>query len=298
MIQGNLVKTITKDGLELAGFWIPQKKTDIAVFHSHGTAGDFYTHKFIEVEAKVLVQKGISFLTANNRGHDVYADIRTHNKKEVGWKVVGGGFERFEDCMFDIMAWLDFLSLQGIKKVILQGHSLSQKILFYQNLSHDKRVIGQIHISPQNDAGIMLKILGKKKYKQISIEVQNLIKQGKGDEPLPKEYSPVSYQTSAMMYSGYMTENGPGTLTPYHNSNNPNWKVISEVKEPLLVVFGSKDPYMEPNVKVATKVIKEKTKNTPDTTVMIINGAEHSYIGYERELVKEIIMWLSKTYKI
>lgn len=298
MLNGNLVKTITKDGLELAGFWIPKTKTDIAVFHSHGTAGDFYTHKFIEVEANVLAQKGISFLTANNRGHDVYADIRTHDKKKVGWKVIGGGFERFEDCMFDILSWLDFLTLQGIKQVILQGHSLSQKVLFYQHLAHDKRVVGQIHISPQNDAGIMLKILGKKKYEDMAFKVQKLIKQGRGNEPLPKEYSPVSYQTSAQMYAGYMTENGPGTLTPYHNEKNSNWNIISQVKEPLLVIFGSKDVYMKPSVNIAEKVVKEKTKNTPYTTVKLIEGAAHSYIGYERVLVKEIASWLSKTYKI
>ena len=41
-MKGELVKTITSDGLELGGFFI-DKKSDVAVFHSHGTAGDFYT---------------------------------------------------------------------------------------------------------------------------------------------------------------------------------------------------------------------------------------------------------------
>lgn len=70
MVQGNLVKTVTADGLEHCGFWI-DKKSKIAVFHSHGTAGDFYTHKFIEKEAEELSSNGISFLTANNRGYPV-----------------------------------------------------------------------------------------------------------------------------------------------------------------------------------------------------------------------------------
>ncbi|OGK15664.1 hypothetical protein A3H80_02235 [Candidatus Roizmanbacteria bacterium RIFCSPLOWO2_02_FULL_37_19] len=70
MLSGQLATTITKDGLELKGFWV-NKKSDIAVFHSHGTSGDFYTHNFIELEADKLSKQGISFLTANNRGHDV-----------------------------------------------------------------------------------------------------------------------------------------------------------------------------------------------------------------------------------
>ena len=73
-MKGELVRITTKDGLELVGFFI-DKKSDIAVLHFHGTSGDFYTHKFVEVEGEKLAKENISFLTANNRGHDVYADI-------------------------------------------------------------------------------------------------------------------------------------------------------------------------------------------------------------------------------
>lgn len=173
MLKGALVKTITSDSLELQGFWLPQK-SDTAVFHSHGTAGDFYTHKFIEVEGKRLAKNKISFLTVNNRGHDVYADIRKHVKGKVEWTQVGGGFEKFEDCLLDISAWMDFLEKQEIKKVILQGHSLSQKILYYQHIKKDKRVIGQIHLSPQNDDGLMFYKLGPKKYKAINQKIKGL----------------------------------------------------------------------------------------------------------------------------
>src|SRR3989344_194416 len=84
MLSGQLATVTTSDGLELKGFWI-DNKSEIAVFHSHGTAGDFYTHKFVEVEADKLLSQGISFLSANNRGHDVYADIRKHNNGNVEW---------------------------------------------------------------------------------------------------------------------------------------------------------------------------------------------------------------------
>ncbi len=297
MLPGNLVKTITSDGLELKGFWMNQK-SDIAVFHSHGTAGDFYSHQFIEEEGVMLAKKGISFLTANNRGHDVYADIRKHTKGKVEWTTTGGGFEKFEDCLLDIKAWLDFLEKQGVKKVILHGHSLSQKALYYQHKKKDERVIGQIHLSPQNDDGLMYFALGPKKYKETNARIKRMIQEGKGNEILPKEYSPVSYVTSAQMYHGYLTDYGIGTLTPYHNPQSPNWKIISQVREPMLVIFGSKDIYMKPSVKVASKLIKEKTANTLNTQVTVINGASHSYIGYEKQLVSVISNWLDKIYNI
>lgn len=296
-MEGQLVKTITSDGLELAGFFV-KGTSDVAIFHSHGTSGDFYTHKFVETEGNDLVKKGYSFLTANNRGHDAYADIRKHDEGKVSWTSGGGGFERFEDCILDITAWLDFLTQQGIKKVILQGHSLSQKGLYYQNIKKDKRVVGQIHLSPQNDAGIMFYILGKIKYEETNARIEEMVKEGKGNELLEKELSPVSYLTSALMYNGYLTESGSGTLTPYHNPSSPNWKTISEVKEPMLVVFGTEDVYMKPSVEVAVQLLKEKTIQTPDTSVLLIKGATHSYLGYEKELSDVILNWIIKRFKI
>lgn len=294
-MKGELIRTVTADGLELTGFLI-DKKSEMVVFHSHGTAGDFYTHKFIETEGEKLSKENISFLTANNRGHDVYAEIRKHNKGKAEWIQIGGGFERFEDCLFDIKAWLDFLQKRGIKKVILQGHSLSQKNLYYQSIKKDKRVVGQIHLSPQNDDGLMFFYLGKEKYNSTNQEIKKMVEQGKGNIVLPQELSPVSYVTSAQMYHGYLTDYGVGTLTPYHNPNSPNWKVISDVRQPLLVVFGSKDAYMKPSPEIAAKIVREKTKKNKKALVKTISGANHSYMDFENELVDLIFNWLKANF--
>jgi len=292
MLKGALVKTVTKDGLELQGFWSDQK-SDIAVFHTHGTAGDFYTHQFIETEGERLSSAGISFLTANNRGHDVYADIRKHVDSKVEWASVGGGFEKFEDCVLDIDSWVEFLLKNGIKKIILQGHSLCQKAMYYQHIKHHPNVIGQILISPQNDAGYMYYKLGEKKYKEINRKIKHMVKSGKGSEKLPPELCLISAVTSAQMYFGYLTEEGTGNLTPYHNPESPNWHVLEKTKSPLLVVFGGSDVYMKPSVKTAAKLMKEKAKSAKSISVKIIPGAPHSYIGFEAKLAKIITDWIN-----
>lgn len=294
MIDGKLVKIMTSDGLEHAGFFV-DAKSDIAVFHSHGTAGDFYTHKFIDVEAAALAKMGISFLTANNRGHDVYADIRKHTRKGVEWVQIGGGFEEFEDCLYDFSAWIDFLAQQGVKKVILQGHSLVQKIMYYQYKRHDPRVVGQILLSPQNDAGIMYYLLGSKKYESTNRKIGQLVKNGKGNTLLSKEFSPVSYQTSALMYSGYLTEYGAGTLTPYHSPKSKQWSILERTKEPTLVVFGGADVYMKPSVETAVEVTRNHMTKSIGSSVVVIPHATHSYIGYEEDLVRTIIVWIKST---
>ncbi len=290
MIPGYLVDTITSDRLELKGFWV-DAKSDVAVLHSHGTAGDFYTHKFIEVEAERLAKEGISFLTANNRGHDVYADIRKHVDGKVEWAQIGGGFEKFEDCVFDIAAWLDFLTTQGIKHVILQGHSLSQKALYYQHIKHDPRVIGQIHLSPQNDAGVMKSILGDEKYKEVNAMIARKLKEGKTRELLPSELSAVC-SMAVQGYAGYLTEDGIGNLSPYHNPGSPNWKILEATVDPLLVIFGSADIYMKPTVADAVKLWKEKATSAKSIAIEVVQGAPHSYVGHEEKLVDVIQDWI------
>lgn len=289
MISGSLVKTVTSDGLELAGFFV-DNNSDTAVFQSHGTSGDFYTHKFIEEEAQLLSKKRLSFLTANNRGHDVIADIRKYVNGKTEWTQGGGAFGKFEDCLLDISAWLDFLEKQGIKKVILQAHSLTQKILYYQFVKKDKRVIGQIHISPCNDAGYMFYLLGEKKYKKTNAWIESEVKKGKVKNFLPKELAVVC-PMGALAYSGYLTEEGTGNLFPYHNPMSKKWRILEQTREPLLAIYGGDDVFIKPSIVEAAKIFKDKL---PKAEVRIIKGASHSYLDYEQKLCAVIGKWIEK----
>ena len=294
MLIGQLIKAITSDGLELQGFWI-DKKSDIAIFHTHGTSGDFYTHKFIDVLGEKFSSEEISFLTANNRGHDVYAYLRKHTDEKIRWASIGGAFERFEDCVFDIETWINFLESQGVKKVILQGHSLSNKLVYYQFIKNDPRVIGQIHLSPGNDAGFMRSRLGKERYIETNKLIKEMVKQGREKELLSKELAIVC-PMAALAYYGYLTEDGVGNVFPYHNPESTKWEILSRIREPLLIIFGGSDNFIKPSINEATQLLKEKAKSSKDVTVRIIEGANHSFIGYENELVEAINKWLKKIY--
>lgn len=295
-MKGELVTTVTSDGLELNGLW-SDNGSDFAVFHSHGTAGDFYTHKFIDVEGKRLETEKISFLSANNRGHDVYADIRKNVNGKIEWASVGGGFERFEDCLIDISAWLDFISSRGVKKVILQAHSLTQKILYYQSIKNDKRVFAQIHISPCNDAGFMFHMLGEKRYKEVNDMVKNMVeKEGRENELLPKELAVVC-PMAAQAYYGYLIEDGIGNLFPYHNPSSSKWTILEKTKEPLLAIFGSDDNFINSsmNTKNADDVaslFKKKAKSARSVDVRVMKDSVHSYLGHEEEMVDVIAGWI------
>lgn len=292
MLNGNLVKTITADHLELQGFWV-DKKSDVAVFHSHGTAGDFYTHAFIELEAQRLADAGVSLLSANNRGHDVYADIRTHGDAGVSWTQIGGAFERFEDCLLDIAAWIDFLQAHGVKRVILQAHSLTQKILYYQALKKDPRVAGQIHLSPCNDAGYMLHVLGEEKYKQVNMDIAQKMQEGKGKELLPAELAVVC-PMGVQAYAGYLTEESTGNLFPYHVPGSNKWGMLESTTDPLLAIFGGSDGFIKPSIDTAAQLFRNKARSAKNIQVEIVSKAPHSYVGFEDALVTHAVDWVKK----
>lgn len=293
MLNGRLVKTVTSDGFELQGFWI-DRGGETAVFHSHGTSGDFYTHKFIDEIGRRVSEVGVSFLTANNRGHDVYAYLRRYVDGKVRWVQVGGAFERFEDCIFDIGGWLDFLEGQGVRKVILQGHSLCQKLLYYQSLKSDRRVVGQIYLSPGSDASYMYYSLGAEKYREANSMVKRMVEEGRGEEMLPKELAIVC-PMAALAYYGYLSEEGAGNLFPYHDPESPRWEALSKVEEPMLIVFGGADKFIKPSVDVAARLFREKGGGSK-VEVKVIEGGNHSFVGSEGELAEIVVEWLDRNF--
>ncbi len=294
-MKGELVKVITSDGLELKGFFSDQK-SGLAVFQSHGTNGDFYTHEFVEVEGEKLAKEKISFLTANNRGHNVFTDTRRHKNGKMEWATIGAGNEKFEDCVFDIDAWINFLIKRGVKKIILQGHSLGpNKNIYYQVKNKNIFVKGFIHLSPQNDAGLMKSKLGDKKYLKINLMIEKMLKNNRAQEMLPKELEEIC-PISALSYSGYFIENGVGNLFPYHNPDNTNWAIVGAIKKPQLLIFGENDPYIKPSTEKAIEVFRSKINQSCNLKTKIIQNADHSYLGYEKELVKNIFDWIKENY--
>ena len=50
-------------------------------------------------------------------------------------------FEKFEDCIKDIKAFVDFAEKEGFSEIVLLGHSLGcSKVAYYYYKTHDKRI--------------------------------------------------------------------------------------------------------------------------------------------------------------
>ncbi len=119
----SLVRTFTTDNLALEGLlYEPTSPSSKVVLLIHGIAGNFYRNPFTDVMAEKFTTSGMAFLTVNTRGHDPVANIiSSDGKSDIR---VGSAFEVFEDSIFDIKAWIDFLEAKKYKEVVIVAHSL------------------------------------------------------------------------------------------------------------------------------------------------------------------------------
>lgn len=284
-LKGELIRFDTKDGLELQGLLFePDTKTKNILIHVHAWMGNFYENKFLDYIAKESVSNNLAFLTFNNRGNGIITDILKSGAQKGDYKRIGGSLEKFEDCISDISAAIDFASKRGYDKIILEGHSLGcQKVAFYKYETGDKKVIGEIHLAPVDDIEYVKRLLGDK-YKHSLKIAEDMVKNGLHDKPVPKEMAYYPLMPARRWLDVSSTKTRHGSVFNYSGE----LKEIKSAGCPILAIFGSKDDYeSEPEKKL--EILKSEVKNC-DTK--LFRGANHWFSGYENELAKLISGWI------
>jgi pimeloyl-ACP methyl ester carboxylesterase len=284
-LKSEFVRITTPDGLELHGLLFePKQKTTQTLIHIHGWVGNFYERKYIDHIAKVAVSKGFAFLTFNNRGAGIISDFIKRKKIKEEYVRIGGSLEKFDNCIKDIKAAVDFLKAKGYKKIILEGHSLGcQKAVFYKRKTKDSLVKGLILLAPVDDYGFTKALLKSKHKKALEI-AKRMVKNGQDKTPVPEwmAYYPL---LSAQMFVNVTDPNSSsGKIFNYSGK-------LTEIKSvdcPILAVFGSEDEWQaDPGEKL--KILEENVK---DCDIELVQNAGHRFIGFEEKLSKLIGNWI------
>src|ERR1700679_4021381 len=139
-----LVGFETADGLRIDGLFVPPRD-ELSIVHVHGKCGNFYQNDFIKPMLSMFEHAGIGFLSFNNRGHDCIAEGYRRGEFEY----VGGSVERFDDCLLDIDAAVEFVREFGCG-VIVQGHSSGAEKALHYALERPENVNGIVLLSPSD----------------------------------------------------------------------------------------------------------------------------------------------------
>ncbi|MFH1294943.1 MAG: alpha/beta fold hydrolase [Candidatus Aenigmatarchaeota archaeon] len=276
-----LVRLETSDDLELQGLLFKANRGRKAVIHIHGWTGNFYEDVFIDYIAKALTNDGMAFLTFNTRGSGhVQEFLKGVGKKRV---MIGGSLERFEDCIKDIGAALNFMSKRGFKEFILQGHSTGcQKIVHYYNKTRDSRIRGLIFLEPTDDPPICSRFLGNR-YNEALVYAKKMVMNGAPDRSMP-DWLPFGIRLSAQKF---LSMSDPTSTEGRIFSYSGNLDEIRKIDVPVLAVHGAKTEYQD---KPGEKLMILK-KTVPDCETNLLD-TNHWFSGQEKRLGETIVNWI------
>ena len=284
-------RVVTADKLRLEGLLFePDRKSNIAVLHIHGMAGNFYENIFLDSMADEYTKAGYALLSFNNRGHDYIADFQIVGSKE-NQKRIGDAFEKIEDCILDIEAWISFLKLKGYKIFVLQGHSLGAvKAVYYLSDRPKNPFSALILASPPDMLGLVRAEAEKSNFMRDLNEAKELVEKKQGNTWL-KNKTWNWYYKSAQSYIDFFADGAKTDIFPI--LRNGDFNKLESIKIPILVFYGGNDDAAVFFPEKDLEIIKKHIKN-PKSKTLLIGTAPHSYFKHEKQAAKNVVNWLKE----
>ncbi|MFA5125439.1 MAG: DUF1749 domain-containing protein [archaeon] len=274
---GELIEFKTKDNLTIHGFLKKSREGNKKlIIHIHGMCGDFFRFPLTWVLSKKIEKTDKDIFLINTRGTGLITRFFKGKKR----KLIGTANEKFEESIYDIDAAIKTGKELGYKEFILSGHSTGcQKISYYQEKKKNNKVKALLLLAPGDDYNLAKTKLNKK-FKKAVLMAKKMVSKGKGEKQMPEWVTPYS----AKRFLSYAdTKNIECNLFNYSGE----LKVFSKIKEPILVVFGTKEPKTDKTPKEMLELLRKKTNSKILITVEI-KGAKHSFNGFEEQTSKTI----------
>lgn len=268
----------TEDGLRQEGAVIRPaggETRPIPVVWIHGLTGRFSERHAILI-GRTLAARGHTFVTGNNRGHDVGANFWTRDGRP---KRGGGWWEVYEEAPYDVDAWITYAASLGFPRVALLGHSLgAHKVTWYQARRQDPRVAGLIAASPP------MRIPDPDP--DFVESVRRMVSGGRGEELVTTgdgrgPMSTMSAQTQLSRATTGMDSFGIRTSDA----------AIATIACPLLIFVGTDEPG------IGTAAELEGARRSACASARVdtrsFEGADHVYTGREAEVGAGIADWVA-----
>jgi len=288
-----IVETKTSEGIKYKGLLSASKEnSDRIIIHIHGMGGNIIYNDFYALMHKKYSENGTSFLVGEHRGSEIIKGFERGDESVL----LGNAFERFEDCVEDIQAWVNFALGKGYKKIWLQAHSLGpSKVAYYLSQKNHENIEGVIWLSPSDIIGLVRYPEMINEHKKLMKEAKELIKRGKGNELLSDKLWG-EYLLSAKTYVNFF-ENTANTAIFNYGDKSLGWKVVNDINLPALAITGTQDDGIKPVIdpKEAMVLLQSELKNSPKVKTVVYEGAEHSFNGFEEKIVNDVLDFISKS---
>lgn len=276
-MKQELVRMSSIDDIELPGIlYSPSIDTKKIVIHVHGLAGNFYENRFIDILAKSYTEKGIAFLTFNNRGREFITEFL----KGDGYAVIGACFERFKDSILDIDGIVNWVKEKGYIEIIIEGHSYGcSKVLYYYDKKKDDSIKQIVLLAPCDTPGETMKFLSKEEYTKAKEESERLVKENRESELIDFSVMANNKISAGTFYYNFLP-GGENDFIRYRTNEKSD--ILNNIDIPVLIIFGDEDECV---LTESIDTVKNYlTNNIKNASINIIPGADHGYNGKYSEL--------------
>lgn len=284
-----LHRLITKDNLELMGLlYEPDTESKKILVHVHGMAGNFYENKFLDHIAEALTSNGIAFFAFNNRGMEFIKDMYKVEEEKRSVVRLGDTYEKFEDCLLDIQAAIDFAESKGFSQIHLSGHSLGgPKVAYYAAKDGDKKIASVIFLSPADMVGLAR---ADKDFERDVTTAKKMIAEGHGNKIMPFDV----WGDCILSADSYMNLSDESSDVAIFNFYNPQdeLKVLGKIAIPSITIMGRKDHVVIIPIEDLMGRIEKAMTSSPRVETKILGDASHDYNGYGQELADTLKTWV------
>ncbi len=277
------VETITKQNIKLFGC-LSRKNNDKCILFVPGLSGNFFETKFTRYITQLCIENGYDFLFSHNQGSFQVIELPYLNSEGKFKSIIkGAAYEKFEDCLYDIDSWVQYLDNLGYKKIILLCHSLGcNKVIYYLSKINNDKISKVILLAPQDNVNFSKLDIHKGLLEEATINIKN----GYSDKILSKKFLGFCLMSSET----YFQEITNKTINniPY-KSNNGDFSALNSIRKEMYIIIGSKDVGEN-----GDNYMKKIVKNCYNAKYNIIFDANHNFKNKETQLAKLIIDYLKK----
>ena len=280
----------TEDELRLQGVHYEPQSKDVCVLVVHGMSGNIIENYFCDVLGKTLSKSGVGCIYGHNRGYNHINDILKKDGKTVR---MGAMYERFDECVFDIEAWVSEVRKLGYKKIVLLGHSLGcNKTIRYFNKNKPEGVTGVVLASPPDMVGLFEKPEYQPNHHELLEEARKNVTEG---NPLKLVSGIVWdwYTLSSQTYLDLSEQDGPADNLPVMK-NPDTFPELASINVPLLGIMGEKDDIAIHTLEEDLDLIEKKATECPTFTKKFIKDGTHTYDGQENQFSQAVLDWVKQ----
>ena len=276
----------TEDGIELKGLFLNASNSNRVCLFIPGCCGNFVDNNFLRIISDELAKNDFSVLCANTRG-SFMMNSSFHPQNLEKPKQIGVAYEYFEDCIYDINIWLNYLFSKGYDQIDVICHSSgANKFIYYMNSNaNGKQFVNNIILLSPPDFVNRIKSYN---------DYDSLIKKARDnvDNGLPEELIKVHffYKTSQSFLDMMNSKNFDNL--PLVNGIKRDFYQYEKIRNPITIIYGSKEKYIKNYI---NKLIMYANPNVKVECYEVIN-ADHIYYGKEKDVGKIIAECLNRRY--